>query len=293
MARFARLGFDAPCHIGPTGALRIQLGNFTSDQKRRLSEASFSKGAEVEVLKTSIHNSARSNGAFGEAHEGGGTQQREGMLGKDGPHAHLHDDAHQCGHGSAREADDVYGSKESSSSTGISGHVGAGISGIRSTLNDAGSQRGDRREGSWTDSRPSWRPLFATTSYRHRCSCAARLGGPQLHEASLEAPSPTEPPVPVLHVDPGTTVADAGPQEPGHHDQGAGAVAGKERQAEQAFDSTDPFRVRPGECIHPKTTKAGSNAFQAIEKRVVCGHILSKTMTELGRQKHIARWGPP
>ena len=57
--------------------------------------------------------------------------------------------------------------------------------------------------------------------------------------------------------------------------------------------SGDPPRVRPGQCVHPKTTKAGSNAFQAIEKCVACGQILSKTMTELGRQKHIARWGTP
>ena len=57
--------------------------------------------------------------------------------------------------------------------------------------------------------------------------------------------------------------------------------------------SSDPPRVRPADCLHPKTTKAGSNAFMNIEKCAVCGEVLIKTMTELGRQKHIEKWGRP
>lgn len=59
--------------------------------------------------------------------------------------------------------------------------------------------------------------------------------------------------------------------------------------------SSDPPRVRPSECLHPKITKAGSNAFLNVEKCAICGEVLMKTMTELGRQKHVAKWGstPP
>ena len=47
-----KLGFSARCHLGPTGALRVFLQDFSKDQIRRLAGTQDSKQVEYELLRT-------------------------------------------------------------------------------------------------------------------------------------------------------------------------------------------------------------------------------------------------
>lgn len=56
-AEFKKLGFSVRCHIGPTGALRIPLGNFTQSQKIKVANMMKkikNESSEFEILKTSM-----------------------------------------------------------------------------------------------------------------------------------------------------------------------------------------------------------------------------------------------
>lgn len=107
-ATFARLGFGVPCHIGPTGALRIQPGNFTPEQRHRLVEAqrSFRRGSEFEVLKTTVATPTidESNGAIDQEDPRGGTQPGQVHVGTTRSEAALHGSPDQSYGGQARPA---------------------------------------------------------------------------------------------------------------------------------------------------------------------------------------------
>ena len=52
LLRSEKLGFSARCHLGPTGALRVFLQDFSEDQIRRLAGKQDSKHVEYELLRT-------------------------------------------------------------------------------------------------------------------------------------------------------------------------------------------------------------------------------------------------
>ena len=52
LLRSKKLGFSARCHLGPTGALRVFLQDFSEDQIRRLAGTQDSKHVEYELLRT-------------------------------------------------------------------------------------------------------------------------------------------------------------------------------------------------------------------------------------------------
>ena len=59
-AEFKKLGFSVKCHVGPTGALRIPLGEFSNHQKRKVSDMMkkiSNSSSEFEILKTSMFES--------------------------------------------------------------------------------------------------------------------------------------------------------------------------------------------------------------------------------------------
>ena len=63
-AEFKRLGFSVKCHIGPTGALRIPLGEFTEQQRVKVSKLMqrMKHGStEFEILKTATTESYSGN----------------------------------------------------------------------------------------------------------------------------------------------------------------------------------------------------------------------------------------
>ena len=78
-AHFKRLGFTTPCHLGPSGALRVPLCNFTPQKIARIQKAMHAfqaETAEFEVLKVQDTSSRTSHGGTSRKEEPGAAERR-------------------------------------------------------------------------------------------------------------------------------------------------------------------------------------------------------------------------
>ena len=233
-AVFKKLGFEVQCHLGPTGALRLPLGQFSNVQMQSLLEAQehFQHGSEFEVLKVSAHpSSTTSPPSTSTSH---GVEQQEeshhanytgadslGKVDAEGVPAHVQDDrlgspdGHAAGEDRRYDNQDDGGQHQRQQSEVLYNSRGVRADQRREEL-DGDGLRGDALAGGReVPDGGSLSPGGTCTTMQPRtlvsAPCDSSTGG-QLHEAVLAVPEESPSTVPVLHVDEKATSTGALPQ---------------------------------------------------------------------------------
>ena len=129
-AHFNKLGVTIPCHVGPTGALRIPLCKFSQKQMDQLKNdyLNETKGKEFEVLRTEVSgpsNEHRDPSTFVPQHHGAEPEEipRASSAELDPVDVALHGSQDDLHHGEVRRDPALHGTTWSSSSTPHGGDV--------------------------------------------------------------------------------------------------------------------------------------------------------------------------
>ena len=259
-----RFGFGVDCHIGPTGALRVPLNQFTKEQQTRLQqlqEQLQTESSEFEILKT-VH-----------ATNDGSSQELDVETGPREPSPICHEAQPDRGE-PVRPRVGSPGSKDP-----VCGDATDGVGGLTDGTEDLCRNHG-RRDGDGSErhgglgTNPTSREkqvqhmangdLFNTN--QTKCGELRSLGLSQPPTASEEKspgsyrPSTRSPNTPTELVEK--------PPEPKAFPK-ENSKKGKNLKGAEIIDEEDPET-----CEHHKTTKRGTNAFVNVEKCLKCGKIL-------------------
>ena len=278
-ANFSRLGFEVPCHLGPSGALRIQLGNFSDEQMIRLARAQkeFTGKTEFEVLKTTLscQGLGSRDGASHQEDSRGGAQQGLVHVVPGHAQAHVHDDAHQLSDGKAGQTSGSHDYGRQQTQTPDAGAITGGL-GVGDCDRGTGVQLDEHHGGGGTSGKSDLRQGGKPANVPPRVTIptdAMPKGGTKLHEAILEVFPPEALPVPVLHVDSRPT--SSGPREEGprQHPDGAQPDPSKDHSSEEQAEPTIEFQRSTEDAtvgMPPPEDHQGREQ-RLSEHREVCG----------------------
>lgn len=307
-AHFKQLGCSVPCHVGPTGALRIPLCNFQKQQLDHLREVQGrdSKGQEFEIFRTSSQpvdslaqkpqlerdQDPRATTCHGDLQQAKPSRTFEGGLDVEGVDEEdlLHHPQHKS-HGS--QAHDPLGEGYSSTGSPKPNPKDQGRDGLHDTagdtkilctepvksqllgdigLQDIGQQLGrtrdDHSKGA-EEGRPS------TTMQPRRVLQALRdpVQGPNFLKLFWRCPR-----------------ARARQCQFFMWTRDQPIIEDMKMSKETPMGrKMGPKELAQLQCKHLETTKAGSNAFRRIERCKECGLLLVDEKTDLAHKKDMAK----